>query len=333
MPIAGFEHVLVDELKAAQLAPSATNNKGGFIRSTGLPSTTAPPPMIAFTNQVLPNVKLFSSPSSRALVRDITDYLASIVEQNAAFAALDWRLHVVKSSAPILQSPPDSWRRLLLTEIGLDKRLKLFKKQRLPEIAPSFRNDNELLVQLAVLRENDLALSLAVPPDVYAASSSSSPSGSFADRARWRRCLSRLPGGLVQLPGDIRTSARDAPSTAYLKLLHAMQWMGSGAASIGANEHVVDLGCSPGGWSWLALKHGARVVGVDRTAPFDPIMQHAHFRFLVRTTYSFRCRNSLTTNAIRSEAMRQRSSLASCCRCSARQRKQQWSRSTGCSST
>jgi 23S rRNA (cytidine2498-2'-O)-methyltransferase len=71
--------------------------------------------------------------------------------------------------------------------------------------------------------------------------------------------ISPHPGGVFLAPID-----RRPPSRAYLKLLEAEAQLGR---AIGAGEACVDLGGSPGGWSWVALERGATVVGVDR-APF-----------------------------------------------------------------
>ena len=51
-----------------------------------------------------------------------------------------------------------------------------------------------------------------------------------------------------------------APSRSYLKIEEAYVVMGRHP---GAAERVCDLGAAPGGWSYSAAKHGARVVAVD----------------------------------------------------------------------
>ena len=56
------------------------------------------------------------------------------------------------------------------------------------------------------------------------------------------------------------------PSRAYLKLWEALTRFGRWPA---AGEQCVDLGASPGGWTWVLAKLGADVTAVDR-APLDP---------------------------------------------------------------
>lgn len=51
-----------------------------------------------------------------------------------------------------------------------------------------------------------------------------------------------------------------APSRSYLKVEEAYGILGREPAS---GETVADLGAAPGGWSYSALRHGARVVAVD----------------------------------------------------------------------
>jgi 23S rRNA (cytidine2498-2'-O)-methyltransferase len=56
------------------------------------------------------------------------------------------------------------------------------------------------------------------------------------------------------------------PSRAYLKLWEACTILGEWPA---AGERCLDLGASPGGWTWAIARLGASVVAVDRS-PLDP---------------------------------------------------------------
>ncbi len=56
------------------------------------------------------------------------------------------------------------------------------------------------------------------------------------------------------------------PSRAYLKLQEALTRLGSHPV---AGETCIDLGASPGGWTWTLAGLGAQVTAVDR-APLDP---------------------------------------------------------------
>jgi 23S rRNA (cytidine2498-2'-O)-methyltransferase len=56
------------------------------------------------------------------------------------------------------------------------------------------------------------------------------------------------------------------PSRAYLKLWEALTRMGEHP---GPGDTCIDLGASPGGWTWVLATLGADVLAVDR-APLDP---------------------------------------------------------------
>lgn len=58
------------------------------------------------------------------------------------------------------------------------------------------------------------------------------------------------------------------PSRAYLKLWELFTLLGERPK---ADEFCLDLGASPGGWTWVLQRLGARVLSVDK-APLDPRM-------------------------------------------------------------
>jgi hypothetical protein len=71
-----------------------------------------------------------------------------------------------------------------------------------------------------------------------------------------RDLLDPFPGGEHRMPFD-----SNAPSRSYLKVEEAFDVMGRAPRK---GEKVVDLGASPGGWSYAFLKRGCDVVAVDR---------------------------------------------------------------------
>jgi 23S rRNA (cytidine2498-2'-O)-methyltransferase len=76
------------------------------------------------------------------------------------------------------------------------------------------------------------------------------------------RCSSPFPNGVVRFVED----KRGPPNRAYLKLWEALTVIGRHPQR---GERCLDLGASPGGWSWALAKLGAQVIGVDK-APLDP---------------------------------------------------------------
>jgi 23S rRNA (cytidine2498-2'-O)-methyltransferase len=74
-------------------------------------------------------------------------------------------------------------------------------------------------------------------------------------------CSSPFPNGEPHFVED-----RTAPSRAYLKLWELFTLTG---ARPQPGERCLDLGASPGGWTWVLQKLGAHVISVDK-APLDP---------------------------------------------------------------
>ena len=75
-------------------------------------------------------------------------------------------------------------------------------------------------------------------------------------------CTSPFPNGEIRFVED-RTGP---PSRAYLKLWEALTLIGRRP---GPGETCLDLGSSPGGWSWALQQMGAQVISVDK-APLAP---------------------------------------------------------------
>jgi 23S rRNA (cytidine2498-2'-O)-methyltransferase len=73
-------------------------------------------------------------------------------------------------------------------------------------------------------------------------------------------CASPFPNGEARFVED-----RSAPSRAYLKLWELFTLTG---ARPQPGELCLDLGSSPGGWTWVLQRLGARVISVDK-APLD----------------------------------------------------------------
>lgn len=87
----------------------------------------------------------------------------------------------------------------------------------------------------------------------------------------WRRCVSRFPGGRVEVPPD-----REAPSRAFAKLAEVELRL---ARTILPGETCVDLGSSPGSWTYWALKRGASVAAIDRAPLRADLMTNERLTF------------------------------------------------------
>jgi 23S rRNA (cytidine2498-2'-O)-methyltransferase len=104
-------------------------------------------------------------------------------------------------------------------------------------------------------------------PIVFPAAAPTAPLGSWTLLAPDRllaaaSCSSPFPNGEVEFVED----KSGPPNRAYLKLWEALvrlrRWPQKG-------ERCLDLGASPGGWTYVLAKLGADVVAVDK-APLDP---------------------------------------------------------------
>ena len=108
---------------------------------------------------------------------------------------------------------------------------------------------------------------VSAKPVVFPAKAPSAPLGSWTLLSPDRmlaaaRCSSPFANGEVAFVED-RTGP---PNRAYLKLWEALVRLGRWP---GPGERCLDLGASPGGWTWVLARLGATVVAVDK-APLDP---------------------------------------------------------------
>jgi 23S rRNA (cytidine2498-2'-O)-methyltransferase len=108
---------------------------------------------------------------------------------------------------------------------------------------------------------------VSAKPVVFPAAAPTAPLGSWTLLAPDRlllaaQCSAPFPNGEVQLVED----KTGPPNRAYLKLWEALvrlrRWPQPG-------ERCLDLGASPGGWTWVLAQLGANVVAIDK-APLDP---------------------------------------------------------------
>ncbi|MFC1514496.1 SAM-dependent methyltransferase [Candidatus Omnitrophota bacterium] len=75
-----------------------------------------------------------------------------------------------------------------------------------------------------------------------------------------------------------------APSRSYLKIEEAFNLIGYEPKK---NETVVDLGAAPGGWSYSALRRGAKVIAIDNGRLKEPLESHPNIRHLKEDALEF----------------------------------------------
>ncbi len=108
---------------------------------------------------------------------------------------------------------------------------------------------------------------VSAKPLVFPAPAPSAPLGSWTllDETTIlaaARCSSPFPDGEARFVED----RSGPPNRAYLKLWEALTLAGRHP---GPGERCLDLGASPGGWSWVIARLGAQVLAIDK-APLDP---------------------------------------------------------------
>jgi 23S rRNA (cytidine2498-2'-O)-methyltransferase len=106
-------------------------------------------------------------------------------------------------------------------------------------------------------------------PLVFPAAPPEAPLGSFTlldehTMLASARCSTPVPDGAYRFVED----RQGPPSRAYLKLWEALTRLGTQPRP---GDRCLDLGASPGGWSWVLSELGASVIAVDR-APLAPTL-------------------------------------------------------------
>lgn len=113
---------------------------------------------------------------------------------------------------------------------------------------------------------------VSAKPLLFPEPAPTAPLGSFAlisehELIASARCTSPFPNGEARFV-EFGPEA-GPPNRAYLKLFEALTLLGSHPAP---GDKCLDLGASPGGWTWALAQLGARVIAVDR-APLAASIQ------------------------------------------------------------
>lgn len=235
-------------------------------------------PVLVFARQVLPDARPVNAPSIRTFAGLVVNAIAGVLPDG-----MPWSLHVFPFEAVAAGSrlgarawhtrmrdkKPPVARATERNETGaggsrcrmiretvielLQKRRRHLARALRPDAGPFF--EDESLVQLVLTSATTGFLSLAPAPLPLAQ----------------RRVISFFAGGNVALASD-----KQAPSRAFAKLIEAEARMGR---RIAARDTCVDLGASPGSWTYVAVQRGARVTAVDRSELRADLMAHPRVRF------------------------------------------------------
>lgn len=253
----GSEEFLLDELRRAWPRARHDLESPGWI-TTNAPLTGAEQPvLLAFSRQAFLDGEACSAPSINQWAERLSEAILEKVSVEQP-----WRLHIW---------PAYGEGRAGMNRCGLIREAlmeKLRKKRRalirlLEESTEPFGHQTTL-VQLALRSPEEGVLSVAVAP------------------LPWQRraIVSAFPEGAVPVAVD-----KGAPSRAFAKLVEAEQRLGR---FISKGQLCVDLGASPGSWSYVAIHRGARVIAVDRAELRTDLMRNERLHFHCGDAFKFR---------------------------------------------
>jgi 23S rRNA (cytidine2498-2'-O)-methyltransferase len=229
----GAEQDLIDELFfldaecAPRLAGPSLVACARWPRRPG--GVTAPPP--AFARQGLYTSAIVAADAG-GVARAWADAIARTAREPASWAADLWVPDADVSNPWAAQATALASEAAALVEAGLTPRDPRWAGRRVADARAAFA-DNGIYAQGCFVSEARVAVG-----------------------AGWARdAVSLAPGGRlrVHVPDQ-------APSRAAQKLLEAFAWLDRAPEP---NDLCVDLGASPGGWTWVLLERRARVIAVD----------------------------------------------------------------------
>lgn len=228
------------DTKLIELAPGCLGAEAIRIEAT------LPP---VFLRQCLPEAKPVSAPSVQKWAELVLDELI-----HSGDLGESWRLQLGAAYGEARAGE----RRCELIERRLREMLRQKRRSLLRILSSSTApfQSGESLVQVLLTSPESGYISLSPAPAPF-------------HKRHW---VSSFPMGEIAVAVD-----KAAPSRAFAKLVEAESRLG---LTIRAGETCVDLGASPGSWSYVALHRGAVVTAVDRSPLREDLMNHPHLRFV-----------------------------------------------------
>jgi len=253
-----FESALIAELGSNADARAVPQAPGLVIAHE--PAADAPALDCVFARQQLPAARAIGAAS----VAGLADACYGAVEEAIDRAAGPFTVHAV---VPTGADPRLHGRCALVAQQTLmllrQRRRRAVRHFQPAEDAAQAFGQMAALIQILLLDREHGFVSVAPPRAL--------PSGGW-DLAPW-------PAGLAPVAED-----RRPPSRAYRKLEEAFLWMGTEPTP---GQLCVDLGGAPGGWTYVALKRGARVVTVDRAPVEPPVLGHPALTMIEGNAFTY----------------------------------------------
>jgi 23S rRNA (cytidine2498-2'-O)-methyltransferase len=220
------------------------------------PLDAAEAPTLVFSRQVLPHAEEVHAESIGEWSRQLFARVAAQLPEMQP-----WRLHLMPHYGEGIAG--QNRCRLIresLFEMLQKKRRSLMKTL---QDAPTRFFPDESLVQVLLMAPNHGFISITPAPLPQ----------------RLYRMISPFVKGDLPVASD-----KAAPSRAFAKLVEAELRL---ARRIGKGESCVDLGASPGSWSYVALQRGAEVTAVDRSPLREDLMHEKRLTFRQGDAFSY----------------------------------------------
>ncbi len=258
----GWEETLAAELERAFPGCSPEASCQGLVTCLPRPDIVAFDSV--FARERLPGLVFVDGDSVKSLVQGIGSRVDATLDSTGG----SWTVRFFTPDAHTFEGTAfeELRGRVSLLEEQFMARMETFRKRAMTRFRPWYKlrdAEENILVQVLLVSRNHVGISIStVPP-----ASAGKP--------------------FPRLFPDVRTGVADdplAPCRSYYKLEEA--WLESGARP-SKNQLCVDLGAAPGGWTWSALKRGARVIAVDAADLAPNVASHPMCEHLRDNGFSY----------------------------------------------
>lgn len=253
LPAEDCDVFLVDELKRAGVEAWSSEQQP-FVLAETLPEQ----PLLAFVRQTLPNARELAQVSINGWADQLIEMMIATLPEDQP-----WHLHLW----PAYGEGKAGQHRCELIHTALTERLKKRRRslwRTWQKADAEIDLETHALVQ-AVLTAPDAGLISVAPAPLL---------------QRLRPILSPHIAGYIPHAED-----KAAPSRAFAKVIEAELRLGQ---RIERGQNCVDLGASPGSWSYVAIQRGAHVIAIDRSPLRDDLMRSPRLQFIQADAFKYK---------------------------------------------
>lgn len=249
LPAYGCAEFLADELQRAGV-PDALLAES-FVLAESLPE----PACLAFARQTLPHARQVTAASINGWADQIIETMLSTWTDDQP-----WHLHLW----PAYGGGRAGMHRCELIHAALTERLKKRRRSLLRSWVQQDAAPNTALVQAVLTAPDAGFISAAAASLVH----------------ELRGILSPFVGGEIPHAED-----KAAPSRAFAKVIESELRLGQ---RIERGQTCVDLGASPGSWSYVAIQRGAHVIAIDRSPLREDLMRSPRLKFIQADAFKYK---------------------------------------------